>query len=394
MNNKVIAWGRDDFNMLGLIRELGQSGLDLLFLSYGKTNICVKSKYCSKYQTCLTLQNGLDFLLNNFCNEEVKPIIVASGDDVITYIDQHKHKLDTYFLLPGTKKQGDIQKYIDKYTMTKLADEIGIVCPKSRFVQWNSDIKGVDYPAIIKPSHQQEGHYNEFKFKIIKNEGELKNTLKMVRRESVFILQDYIQKECDILVYGGRMWDGKTLIAGAALRYRLTVNGETSFALITENIPKAVDVNKITEYLERIDYKGPFSFEYGLYKNNAYFYEVNLRNDGTSHYFLQAGANIPLAYVKSVAGEDYSDVSTKVNGDNYFIDELFDVDNVMRGNIIFKEWKKDMNRATIYKYYDKDDIEPWRVMKRTRWITLFKNMFVKKFRIQIVYIMDKLGIRK
>ena len=39
MKNKVIAWGRDDFNMLGLIRELGQSGLDLLFLSYGKTKI-------------------------------------------------------------------------------------------------------------------------------------------------------------------------------------------------------------------------------------------------------------------------------------------------------------------------------------------------------------------
>ncbi|MBR3919003.1 MAG: hypothetical protein IKJ59_09735 [Clostridia bacterium] len=394
MKNKVIAWGRDDFNMLGLIRELGQSGLDLLFLSYGKTKICTKSKYCTKYHACATLKDGLDFLLNNFSNEETKPIIIASGDDVITFIDKHKNELDAYFLLPGTKRQGDIQKYIDKYTMTKLADEIGIVCPKSRFVQWNSNIDGVDYPAIIKPSHQQEGHYNEFKFKIIKNESELKSTLKMVRHESVFILQDYIPKECDILVYGGRMWDGKTLIAGALLRLRQADNGDGSFALITENIPKAVDVNKIAEYLERIDYKGPFSFEYGLYKDKAYFYEVNLRNDGTSHYFLQAGANIPLAYVKSVAGEDYSNVSTKVTGDNYFIDELFDIGHVIYRRIKLKEWKKDMKRATIYKYYDKDDTEPWRIMKRTRWITLFKNMFVKKFRIQIVYIMDKLGIGK
>ena len=394
MKNKVIAWGRDDFNMLGLIRELGQSDLDLLFLSYGKTNICTKSRYCTKYQACATLKEGLDFLLNNFCNEEVKPIIVASGDDVITYIDQHKHELDAYFLLPGTKRQGDIQKYIDKYTMTKLAEDIGIVCPKSRFVQWDSNIQGVDYPAIIKPSHQQEGHYNEFKFKILKNENELKSTLKMVRHNSVFILQDYILKECDILVYGGRMWDGKTLIAGALLRLRQADNGDGSFALITENIPEAVDVNKITEYLERIDYKGPFSFEYGLYKDKAYFYEVNLRNDGTSHYFLQAGANIPLAYVKSVSGEDYSGVSTKVKGDNYFIDELFDVGHVIYRRIKLKEWKKDMKRATVFKYYDKDDTEPWRIMKRTRWITLFKNMFVKKFRIQIVYIMDKLGIGK
>ena len=394
MKNKVIVWGRDDHNVLCLIRALGQHDFDFLYLTYGNVGICIRSKYSPKHQICNTLQQGLNFLLENYRNERVKPIIIASCDDVITYIDQHKHELETYFLLPGTKKQGDIQKYIDKYTMTKLAEEIGIVCPKSRFVQWDSNIQGVDYPAIIKPSHQQEGHYNEFKFKIVKNEGELKSALKMVRHESVFILQDYIPKECDILVYGGRMWDGKTLIAGAIMRFRQAVNGDCSFGIITENVPKCVDINKVAEYLERIDYKGLFAFEYGLYNDEAYFYEVNLRNDGTSHYFLQAGANIPLAYVKSVAGEDYSNVNTKVKGESYFIDELFDVDNVIRGNITLQEFKKDMQRATIYKYYDKDDTEPWRVMKRTRWITLFKNMFVKKFRIQIVYIMDKLGIGK
>ena len=167
MKNKVIVWGRDDHNVLSLIRGLGRHNFDFLYLTYGNAGICVKSKYCTKYQICTTLQKGLFFLLENYRNEKVKPIIIASCDDVITYIDQHKSELDTFFLLPGTKKQGDIQKYIDKYTMTKLAEEIGIVCPKSRFVKWNSSTEVVDYPSIIKPSHQQEGHYNEFKFKIV-----------------------------------------------------------------------------------------------------------------------------------------------------------------------------------------------------------------------------------
>ena len=161
MDNKVILWGKDDFNMLGLIRALGSEDLDVLFLTYGGTDITVRSKYCKKFQECTSLQDGLNFLLGAYLQEKSKPIIVASGDDVITFIDKNKSKLEDYFHLPGTKVQGGIQKYIDKYTMTKLAENLGIVCPKSRFVKWNSDIENISYPAIIKPSHQQDGHYNE-----------------------------------------------------------------------------------------------------------------------------------------------------------------------------------------------------------------------------------------
>lgn len=394
MDNKVILWGKDDFNMLGLIRALGSEDLDVLFLTYGGTDITVRSKYCKKFQECTSLQDGLNFLLGAYLQEKSKPIIVASGDDVITFIDKNKSKLEDYFHLPGTKVQGGIQKYIDKYTMTKLAENLGIVCPKSRFVKWNSDIENISYPAIIKPSHQQDGHYNEFKFKVVKNEKELKNTLSMVRHTSVLILQEYIPKECDILIYGGRMADGKTMIAGAFLKERQADNGDSCFGLITNEIPSCVDCSKIACFLECIGYIGPFSVEYGLYKNKAYFYEVNLRNDGTSHYFLQSGANIPLAYVKSVAGEDYSHIPTSVAGKHYFIDELFDIGCVIHRQISYGDWKMDKEKATVFKYYDKEDLEPWKRMKKKRWVTLIKNILVKKFRIQIVYVLDKLGIGK
>lgn len=48
MDNKVILWGKDDFNMLGLIRALGSEELDVLFLTYGGTDITVKSYYVCK----------------------------------------------------------------------------------------------------------------------------------------------------------------------------------------------------------------------------------------------------------------------------------------------------------------------------------------------------------
>lgn len=36
IKNPVIVWSIDDFNTLGLLRELGQSRLDLVFLIKGK----------------------------------------------------------------------------------------------------------------------------------------------------------------------------------------------------------------------------------------------------------------------------------------------------------------------------------------------------------------------
>ena len=114
-------------------------------------------------------------------------------------------------ILPVTSIKVNVGKYTDKNTMTAFAREIGFLCPESRFVKWDSNISGVKFPCILKPSCERPGHYNEFKFKICKNEKCLKKTLKHVYHDSVFILQEYIKKERDPLIMAGRMRDGKTL---------------------------------------------------------------------------------------------------------------------------------------------------------------------------------------
>ena len=302
IKNPVIVWSIDDFNTLGLLRELGQSGLDLVFLIKGKAGYASKSKYCVNYVETESIQAGYEYLMATYKSADFKPVLIVASDEIITFVDQHRKEMEPLFILPGTKEQGNIEKYIDKNTMTALAEDIGILCPQSKEVRWDSSIEGVKYPCLIKPSHQIEGHYNEFKFKICQNEKELKQTLRFVRHESVFILQQYIQKEKDLLVYGGRLYDGKTVIAGAMIRDRFADSGSSSHGYITCDVPECADTRKIAEFLEKIDYYGLFSFEYGMIGDKAYFFEVNLRNDGTSHYFFQAGANIPLAYVYSCVG--------------------------------------------------------------------------------------------
>ena len=394
MTNKIIIWGIDDFNTLGLLREYKEFQMNVFFLIKGKASYACKSKYCTRFYLTRSNNEGLNYLLENFAQEENKPILLTSGDGIAVFIDQHKIELERYFIVPGTSEQGLQEKYTDKNAMTQLAEEIGILCPKSRYCQWNSNVDDVTYPCLIKPAHQKPGHYNEFKFKICKTKADLKRTLKMVRHDSEFILQDCIQKEKDLLVYGARMWDGKTVLAGAMIRDRWSDSGSSSHGLITKNIPTCIDSVKICEFLDCIDYHGLFSFEYGMVEDKAYFFEVNLRNDGTSHYFYQSGANIPLAYAYSCVGEDYTQVNIGVTEDRWFIDEVFDFENVIKGVISKKQWKADKEQATVFKYYDDDDEEPWRYVMASRWRQIVQDLILKQFRLYIIYILDKLGVRK
>jgi predicted ATP-grasp superfamily ATP-dependent carboligase len=395
IKHKVIIWGGDDFNTLGLLRELSKPEIDLFFLIRGKRSYASKSKYCIKSHTALNLDEGLKFLLDTFSNEPYKPIIITSGDGVITYIDQHRELLEPYFILPGTSEAGLITRYIDKVTMTELAKKHGFLTPVSCSAKWDTDISMVKYPCIIKPSHEQAGYYNEFKFKICKKPKKLKRILGNVRKNSEFIIQQYVEKELDLLVYGARLKSGETIFAGAFIRDRWADSGSSSHGYLTDNIPAGANIEGIRSMLTEIDYYGPFSFEYGLVGDQTYFFEVNFRNDGTSHYFYQAGANIPLAYVYSCANEDYATIATTVRaGKQYFIDELFDVENILHRKLSISRYRQEKKEATIYKYYDAEDVAPWEQVRKHRIKQIIQDIILKKYRLYIVRVLEKFGLKK
>ena len=394
VKNKIIIWSIDGFNTLALIRQAGIAGNDVFFVIKGSANFAAKSKYCNGYVETSTVEEGYHYLINHYKDEEYKPIILICSEDVLIFADHHKDELEKYFILPVCSRKEDTTKYIDKNTMTQLAKEIGIVCPASREFRWNSDISDVEYPCLLKPSHEKPGHYNEFKFKICKTEGQLKRALKLVRHDSEFILQQYVPFEKELLVYGCRMWDGNTVIAGASVKDRGNDTGATSHGYVTPDVPDCADVEKIKTFVNTIDYHGLFSVEYGMYQDQAYFFEINLRNDGTSHFFYQAGANLPLAYAYNCAGLDYNQVSTKVAEKTWYIDELYDFENVLIGKISLKKWRQDLKQAKSFKYYDENDMLPYNLAKKQVVKQTIQDILLKRFRLYIVFVLDKLGLKK
>ena len=66
MTKRVIIWGVDDYNVLGLFRELGMFDLDITFLVFqGVRNCATLSKYCKKYVETPTLESGIEYLLQS-----------------------------------------------------------------------------------------------------------------------------------------------------------------------------------------------------------------------------------------------------------------------------------------------------------------------------------------
>lgn len=394
IKNKVIIWSSDDFNSLGLLRQLGGKDIDLFFLIKGNAGLAASSIYCSKYRETASLEEAKIYLLENFAREQYKPIVVTGNDSIITFIDRERSSLEAYFILPGTLRQGLSEKYTDKVEMVNLALNLGFLCPSSRPFSTKDSFDGIEYPCIVKPSHEKPGHYNEFKFRICRNQAELKTSTRFMRDDSEFIVQSLVPKEYDLLVYGARMWDGQTVLAGAMKRDRFSEPGSASHGWMLSEMPAFIGKRLISGFLDKIDYYGMFSFEYGVVNDEAWFFEVNLRNDGTSHYFYQNGANIPLAYVYSAAGEDYSCISTSMQETREYIDEIYDFENVLMGRISRTQWLKQMESAEIFRFKDDLDMEPYKKESKGKYIKMIRDIIIKKYRLYIVFILDKLGLRK
>ena len=388
VKNKVIVFGRDNYNTLGLARQLGNENLDLMFLMPGGINHCAtESKYCRNIKHVKDHEEAIEFLLGNNINEQIKPIIVAGADLEAEALDQNRDELVRRYILPGTMEQGLLTKVDDKNIMVKIAEEIGFTVPKSIMITAERTIPDdLIFPCLIKPAKYPSGYKKEFKMMKCDNRIQLENTLRRVRKDSVFILQEYIPKDVEIFINGCRTWDKKITVGGTC--YRDRYYNDISHGRFTKGISDLIDINLVKRMLERIDFYGLFSFEFGRYNGKAYFFETNLRNDGAAYSFFKAGANIPLVWVYSSAGLDYNRVPSQVKRDVWYMDELYDCLNIKKGIVTRKQWKKERNEVEVFRYYDKDDPRPWKYVYRRRHLLRLERLILDKYRPQIVRFLD------
>lgn len=387
----VIVWGPDNYNALGLIRQLSRGDVDILFLINGKNCHCATASiYCKNYVLSKNYEEGLNYLLqlNSIYNFK---ILIPIGDNAAETIDAKREVLlRKNYILMGTTQGGVLSKVDDKQYMSELAVKAGFTVPKSYYFSANTETNNFPYPCILKPISSEKG-IKEFKTKIIYSKKELDTFKKYLNPQHKYVLQELIPKTHDILVYGCRFLNGEIALAGQFIKDRWSDDGGGSHGLLTKNLPEYLSINAIYNFLENIDYKGLFSVEYGLVGEKAYFYEVNLRNDGTSHLFYQAGANLPLAWVYNCIGQN-CDVSLRITNDGWNINELYDISNVFHGRISYKKYLNDKRSATIFHYYSPEDERPWKNARKKSIYDLPLRALMLKYRPLVIKLFKKLKI--
>ena len=388
VKNKVIVFGRDNYNTLGLARQLGDEDLDLLFLMPGEIHHCAtRSKYCQNIKHVKDHAEAIEYLLNNNLDAEVKPIIVAGADLEAEALDQNRDELIKYYIVPGTTKQNLLTEVDDKNVMVQIAKEIGFTVPGSVMMTAESNIPdNLSFPCLIKPAKYPSNHKKEFKMMKCDTKEQLENTLRHVRKDSAFIVQEFIPKDVEIFINGCRTWDNQITIAGTC--YRDRYYNDISHGHFTKGISELIDMDLVKAMLERIGFYGLFSFEFGRYDGKAFFFETNLRNDGAAYSFFKAGANLPLVWVYSSAGLDYSLVPSHVRNEVWYMDEIYDCLNIKKGIVTKEQWQKERDEVEVFRYYDENDLGPWKYVHRRRHLLRAKKLILDRYRPQIVQFLD------
>lgn len=395
MKSKVVIWGADNYNTLGILRSLGTEDFDVLLLINGsRQKVASASKYCKKIHFTHSIQEGVDFLVNNYL-EEVNPtnkaVLIPGGDASSIGTAENYNVLSSRFHLMCTEDPSVLIRVTDKNEMGREAQDAGMLVPKAQEYKPGDTDFTVPFPIILKPV-QSEGRI-EFKTKVVYSAEELIKFSHMLNPNNRYLMQQFINRSHDIVIYGCVLPNGDMKLAGHHTLERWSDDGGGSYGHLSPIIPDYIDITALKRFFDKIKYHGLFSAEYGYMNGKAYFYEVNLRNDGFCHLSFQAGANLPRLWVCSCLDIPFKG-SYKMTRSIIGINEIYDVINVWRGNISWKKYISDLNEAQAFHFYDKDDLKPYKNMHRRMFWEIPLRALLKSFRPHIIWIISKVNIRK
>ncbi len=350
-----ILFGEGNYNTLGVLHQLGELGIDPVLLIIGKAKdrgngyIIGYSKFARRIVEVSSAEKGLEWLSDNRGQFANGTIIYPTADTTEMLLDGNLDNLSATYVFPNAGRQGEVTRLMDKELQTELARRAGLRIITSQFTTSPEFLfDKVTYPCMAKPLNSTNGSKGDMK--ICDNEKELRHALASGKQTRDFIVQQYIRNEADLLFLGVAFANGDIWLPAVVVKPGVSPIGEYTHAVISTDVEKYLpEIETVRAFVRSTNYQGPFSIEFGLERGKNYFFEINLRNDGTSHYPLAAGVNIAGAYID---GSMPGPVPTCVYE---MIDEVGDLRRVLNREISFGKWLKTFRNAGSYRFYNKGD---------------------------------------
>ena len=142
---------------LSITRSLGRKGIKVVV---GDSSIIALSKFSKYCVQSITYPDPvkypdefIEFLLR-FVQQKRTDLIIPASDITVELLSIHKSKFEEFTKIPIADYE-IVSKALDKSLTFRTAIELGIPCPRTYFVEDESEISSIadelEYPVIIKP---------------------------------------------------------------------------------------------------------------------------------------------------------------------------------------------------------------------------------------------------
>lgn len=364
--HEIIVFGIDHYNPLGIIRSLGEKGINPVFICIkGKAKVASSSKYISRLYNVDNYIEGCELLLSEFgnCPKEALPIVITSDDEQVGYIDEHYDEFKNKFIIFNAGKVGQITKYMNKYNILKLAKKAGLNILDSCVVEKGEIPSDLQYPVITKSIAPNVGGWKSDVF-ICQNKVELKNAYKKIKAPRVLI-QRFIDKKNEYCLDGISINRGEDIFIAIESTYKYLIKGYYSPYHTIANFNNKQIESALKKMFKEIGFEGIFSIEFLIDKNNNYYFsEINFRNSTWSYSATTMGMNLILLWIKGMLSGKIPKNCKKMipEGSTAMVEPIDYQKRVVERGYSLENWLKDFKNADCKYYYNEKDPAPFFVM--------------------------------
>lgn len=365
MNNminghKVIVFALEHYNPLGLIRSLGENGVNPIYFSVKRRGkVACLSKYISVCHFVDTIEEGFDILVKTYGDEEKKPYVLFSDDKSVGYFDLHYDEIKDRFICYNAGRAGRINEFMDKDRILKIAKKHGFNVLDSYVVKCGEIPEGLEYPIITKDISPNSGNWKSDVY-ICESEEELKEAFTKISSPIVQI-QKFVDKKNEYAIEGFAINKGADVFFGTTLTWKYLIKGYYSpYHDVT--MFKDIEMGeRLRAMFEEIGFEGIFEVEFLIDKNDTYYFlESNFRASAWNYSSTVAGMPLSYLWVKSMEA-GYIDPADKREFEDFTdMSEVIDYGKRVEGGMCsLAEWLRDFKEAKGTYYYNKEDPAPF-----------------------------------
>lgn len=372
-NHEFIVFAMDHYNPLGVVRSLGEEGINPIVVAQkSRIDISRFSRYTKKYIAVETTQEGYDWLLEHYQEREKSfcPFLLTCDDRTMEFLDQRYDEWKKRFIGFHGGVAGRIAKYMDKYVILEAAKRHGLKVLDTVTVDKGTVPENIKYPVITKSISPVVGGWKSDVF-ICCSEEELRVAYEKIRAPKV-IIQKYIEKKNEYCIDGFCTRNGEVMFSSIETTYNYLIKGYYSPYMTVRNFNNSEIKKPLEELMREIGFEGIYSIEFLIDQDDQlYFSEINFRNSTWSYASTVAGMNLPVLWAEAMlTGELREDVVKEISGSFTAMVEPIDyAKRVTTNQISVGEWLKDFKEAKCGYYYSAADPEPFYECVR-RWDNL------------------------